>query len=192
MQLNHIFDIHILRVITKPVPLLILLLLAGRAQDRNLPLIAAFIFSLLGDITLELPNYLPFALGLGFFLIAHLFYIRCFWTLASKFIFWPLIPISIYCGSVYTYMLPGLGPLTYPVALYVCVIGLMMWRAFVYRIVTQKNIALYGALLFALSDSLIGIDRFVFHFEGARYMIILSYWGAQYMLFSLQDTPHST
>ena len=37
-----------------------------------------------------------------------------------------------------------------------------------------------GAALFVLSDSLIGINRFVAPFEGARHAIILSYWLGQF------------
>ena len=37
-----------------------------------------------------------------------------------------------------------------------------------------------GAALFVLSDSLIGINRFVASFEGARHAIILSYWLGQF------------
>ena len=37
-------------------------------------------------------------------------------------------------------------------------------------------VGLIGAFLFALSDSLIALDRFYVPMEGARYVIILTYW----------------
>ena len=39
--------------------------------------------------------------------------------------------------------------------------------------------ALAGALLFAVSDTLIAVDRFAEPFAGARYLIILLYWSGQ-------------
>ena len=179
------FDIHALRLITKGVPLIILSMYAWRYPKRDLAMCGAFVFSLLGDIVLELPNVLPFALGLGLFLIAHLFFIRAFFKRAHTRILWPLLPIVTYCGSIYSVMLSGLGPLLIPVAVYVLVIAIMLWRASIYAIETKQFIPLFGAILFAISDSLIGINRFALEFEGARYAIILTYWMAQFSLFHI-------
>ncbi|MQU54847.1 lysoplasmalogenase family protein, partial [Pseudomonas sp. FSL R10-1339] len=41
-------------------------------------------------------------------------------------------------------------------------------------------LAAAGALAFVVSDSLIGIDRFVQPFSAAPYLIILSYWLGQW------------
>ncbi|MNG10659.1 YhhN-like protein [compost metagenome] len=79
----------------------------------------------------------------------------------------------------------GLGALLLPVACYSLAIGSMLWRALA-RLgsgdsATRSSwLAAAGALLFVLSDSLIGINRFVAPFEGARYAIILSYWLGQW------------
>lgn len=56
----------------------------------------------------------------------------------------------------------GLGPLLAPVALYALAISAMLWRA-----LACGGLAALGAGLFVLSDSLIGIDRFVSPFAAA-------------------------
>ena len=59
----------------------------------------------------------------------------------------------------------------------------MLWRALArVGVVPPRSawLAAGGAALFVLSDSLIGINRFVAPFEGARHAIILSYWLGQF------------
>ncbi|AOE86849.1 membrane protein [Pseudomonas sp. TCU-HL1] len=60
----------------------------------------------------------------------------------------------------------------------------MLWRALA-RLGTGLDRqstaqAAGGEALFVLSDSLIGINRFVSPFDGASYLIILSYWLGQW------------
>ena len=88
-------------------------------------------------------------------------------------------------------MLPGLGPLLIPVAVYVLIIAIMMWRASIYTIHNKHMQPLLGALFFALSDSLIGINRFSIAFDGARYAIILTYWLAQFLLVHIMLFPYT-
>jgi len=79
----------------------------------------------------------------------------------------------------------GLGELLIPVACYATAICLMLWRALA-RIghphlqPRSTWLAAGGAALFVLSDSLIGIDRFVASFDAAPYAIILTYWLGQW------------
>ena len=67
---------------------------------------------------------------------------------------------------------------------YALAISAMLWRALA-RLgtqVPQKSalLAAAGALIFVVSDSLIGIDRFVVRFSAAPYLIILFYWLGQW------------
>ena len=112
-------DIHTLRICTKPIPILVLLWMVYSHKEKWLQ--GALGFSLLGDIILELPHMLPFALGLGCFLIAHLMYIRTFLAPPIQKVWWPIAPITLYCGLLFWYMLPNLGPLMVPVFIYVLV-----------------------------------------------------------------------
>jgi alkenylglycerophosphocholine/alkenylglycerophosphoethanolamine hydrolase len=175
-------DIHLLRLITKPIPVLFLIwsLYTMRSSDRVL--LGALIFSVLGDIILELPEHLPFALGLGSFLIAHIFFIRYFLKGETQKVWWPLIPIFLYCGSLLYFMIPNLGPLLLPVCIYVFVIAMMLWASSIYAYTHHQYLPLCGAILFAVSDSLIAINKFIVPFLMARYAIIITYWLAQYLI----------
>ena len=72
-----------------------------------------------------------------------------------------------------------------PVAFYALTISAMLWRALAR--LGEPNIArasawlaAIGAVLFVISDSLIGINRFVAPFDAARYAIIVTYWLGQF------------
>lgn len=175
-------DIHILRLCTKPIPILALLWMVYNTKPNERWLLGALIFSLLGDMILELPNLLPFALGLASFLIAHILYIRRFLLFPTQKIWWPLVPISLYCLSLFACMIPNLGVLLLPVALYIVVIATMLWSACIYAHTTTHRVPLFGAMIFVISDSLIAINKFIIPFPQARYAIIVTYWLAQFMI----------
>ena len=173
-------DIHAIRIFFKPIPVLMLIWMVYLQKDRWL--LGALGFSLLGDIILELPQQLPFALGLGSFLIAHILYIRRFLIRPTQMLWWPLVPIGVYCGTLFWYMIPNLGPLLIPVFVYVLVIATMLWSACRYAQTYKNYLPLLGAILFVLSDSLIAINKFITPFSQARYAIIITYWLAQYLI----------
>lgn len=173
-------DNHALRLFTKPVPVLVLLWMIFAHKDKWL--MGALTFSILGDVILELPRLLPFALGLGSFLIAHLMYIRRFLMAPVQKIWWPIVPITLYCGILFCYMLPNLGPLLVPVFLYVLIIATMLWSASTFSHTHKIHWPFIGAVFFVLSDSLIAINKFVMPFSQARYAIIITYWLAQYLI----------
>lgn len=173
-------DIHAIRLFFKPIPVLVLIWKVYPQKDRWL--LGALGFSLIGDMILELPQQLPFALGLGSFLIAHILYIRRFLIEPTQKLWWPLVPIGLYCGTLFWYMIPKLGPLLVPVFVYVLVIATMLWSSSRYAHAYKKYLPLLGAILFVLSDSLIAINKFITPFSQARYAIIITYWLAQYLI----------
>ena len=63
------------------------------------------------------------------------------------------------------------------------VIGVMVWREACVLLPNGPAWAVIaGALLFAGSDSLIAINRFLAPFDAARMLILLSYWAALILL----------
>jgi uncharacterized membrane protein YhhN len=75
---------------------------------------------------------------------------------------------------------PHLGELNTPVFAYLVVIGLMGLLA------TQSEMplkwAVLGAFVFILSDSLIAIDRFLQPLPLSSYLVMITYYCAQWML----------
>jgi len=176
----------LLCLLSKPVPVLALL---GWLQDaRPSPyrrwISLGLLFSLLGDILLAWPQDL-FVWGLGAFLFAHLAYLKAYLVDCRRPALLALALALLAGVSLCSVMAAkGLGDLLIPVAVYALAISAMLWRALA-RLGTRISkgsawLAAAGALAFVVSDSLIGIDRFVLPFGAAPYLIILSYWLGQW------------
>ena len=176
----------LLCLLSKPVPVLALL---GWLQDAPASpyrrwISIGLMFSLLGDILLAWPVDL-FVFGLGAFLVAHLAYLKAYLVDCRRPALLPLALALLAGVSLFSVMAAkGLGDLLIPVAVYALAISAMLWRALA-RLsshVPKRSawLAAAGALAFVVSDSLIGIDRFVLPFGAAPYLIILSYWIGQW------------
>jgi alkenylglycerophosphocholine/alkenylglycerophosphoethanolamine hydrolase len=176
----------LLCLLSKPVPVLALL---GWLQDAPASpyrrwISIGLLFSLLGDILLAWPVDL-FVFGLGAFLVAHLAYLKAYLVDCRRLALLPLALALLAGVSLFSVMAAkGLGDLLIPVAVYALAISAMLWRALA-RLgshVPKRSawLAAAGALAFVVSDSLIGIDRFVLPFGAAPYLIILSYWIGQW------------
>lgn len=142
-------------------------------------IITALIFSAAGDIALEIGHFTP---GLAAFLVAHLAYALVFfrqpvWT-SNRII----SAVIVGAGAIYmaTYLSPHLGDLRVPVYCYVAVIGFMAGSAVLGR--GNHWLVALGAIMFTISDSMIALNRFVTPLPGAQYWIMISYYGAQFLL----------
>jgi alkenylglycerophosphocholine/alkenylglycerophosphoethanolamine hydrolase len=169
---------------------------AGVAPLYSLLILAGLVLSLAGDWFLIDSDVQPrnFALGLGAFLVAHIFYIAAF-TVAQVLRGVPIdfnreagiAALLIIIGMVaYVYMRPSLGSMAQPVLLYITVISLMVHRAVAgvsvgAGLLSQGTLAAGGALLFYVSDFMLAINHFVFDGEGrANSVWVLStYYCAQ-------------
>lgn len=172
--------------VSKPIPIIALLLWLHRAPSGPYRrwIAIGLLLSLLGDMLLEWPADL-FVFGLGAFLLAHLAYLRAYQQESRQLAPLALL-VAVACGgSIFALLASGgLGALLLPVACYALAISAMLWRALA-RLgadLDRKSalLAAGGAALFVLSDSLIGINRFVSPFDGANYLIILTYWLGQF------------
>ncbi|MEY9889051.1 putative membrane protein YhhN [Catenulispora sp. MAP5-51] len=156
-------------------------------------MVAALVLSLVGDVFLMLPEDSPsadrnFVLGLGAFLLAHVAYIAAFVRLhahggyAISFVITGLVLAGAMFATVGLRVQraaaeedPALGV---PVLAYVSVISLMVvaaWWTGDLRIIP-------GALLFAVSDAMIGWTRFVRKDWELDVPIIVTYHLAQILL----------
>lgn len=173
----------VLSVILKSVPLLGLMVwgrLTARDRYANLILIG-LLFSLAGDVLLEISADL-FVPGLIAFLIGHIWYSVAFLSITRE-LNWPrLLPFAAWVMLAYLLLLPNLKDMAVPVAAYVIVIGAMMWRSA--TVLTQpvlrwQWLALIGALLFGLSDTLLAFKKFNGLIIGPSFTIMTLYWLGQ-------------
>ena len=176
-----------LSLLTKGIPVIALLLWLRQAPLGTYRrwIGIGLVFSLAGDILLDWPGDL-FVFGLGAFLIGHLAYLRAYCSDSRQPALPALLLALIAGGAMFAILASsGLGELLIPVACYATAISLMLWRALARIGQPQLQprstwLAAGGATLFVLSDSLIGIDRFVASFDAAPYAIILTYWLGQW------------
>jgi uncharacterized membrane protein YhhN len=152
-------------------------------RERNW-LVFALVGGVCGDVLLALPQWPPsFVAGLGAFLLGHLGYCALFapWRAAPRG--WralALVGLWLFAGALYVAFYPHLQALAAPVSVYILVLGVMASLALCAR--TPGLQVPLGGLVFAGSDALIGIDRFLGAFSGSDYAIWFCYALAQLTL----------
>ncbi|MBH25802.1 MAG: hypothetical protein CMH57_15455 [Myxococcales bacterium] len=184
-----LLDLFWLRVSVKAFPVLALItwVVAKAPRGRMTGLVGLGLgLCVIADILLEFRDTL-FLPGVAVFLLGHLAYIAGFVTDERGLRLHLAIPFAFWGVTLFTVLQPGLGDMTLPIAVYATAICVMMWRAAA-RVeatggaVWEPWLTLAGAVAFALSDSMIALDRFHAPIEGSRYPIILLYWGGQLLI----------
>lgn len=162
---------------------LVLLLASSNRQISRLGarVLTALFFCLLGDIALIWES--AFLLGLGFFLIAHLLFIRAFRARFKMKFHWIAVTIAATLAITTLYFIwPKVsGILQIAILSYVLVIGIMSSLSMSIALNRRSKIRLQlglGGLLFMISDALLGINAFVNPIPFASILILTTYWGA--------------
>jgi uncharacterized membrane protein YhhN len=142
---------------------------------------AGLVLSAVGDVLLEMGFFLP---GLLAFLSAHLAYVAAFLSAERRPALGRALPFVAWGLLAFGVLLPGLGAMALPVAVYVAVICTMMWRAAA-RVgspgtpALAASLGLAGAVAFGASDTLIAWNRFGRPIPGVRWPIMILYWLGQ-------------
>lgn len=174
----------------KPLTMVLICLAAILGENGQtiykMMIVAGLVCSLAGDIFLMLPadRFLP---GLIAFLFAHLCYITAFASDINSLSWWPLIPLIIWGIVFFLFISPSLGKLKLPVIIYIVVILVMTWLAWERWIQTghpEALLVLIGAILFAISDTILAANRFKGAFKPARALNLVTYFAAQWLIAS--------
>ena len=124
--------------------------------------------------------------GLVTFLVAHLFYIAAFAGVEPRWRLARLAPVAVWAAIVLPALYAGAGTMRAPVLIYAAVIFVMIWRAAAavlsISIRDPGVIGLLGAILFGVSDTLLGVNRFVTPIPAADVIVVGSYWVAQALI----------
>jgi uncharacterized membrane protein YhhN len=129
-------------------------------------LLGALLCSAAGDFLLAMPWWEPsFVGGLGAFLVAHLCYLGALIPLVAPSTT-RLVAAAVTvaaCALLFGWFWPHLADmrLTVPVAIYIAVLGAMVGAALLARLPTPWTAV--GAVVFAISDGMIGISEFIRH-----------------------------
>ena len=173
----------VLRLVTKPIPIIVMLALLKPTNHYSKFIFGGLVLSMVGDILLAYGDLL-FVYGLAAFMLAHVVYIIAFFKRSKRLVLVPFILLMAYGIVMYWLLYPGLGTMAHPVLLYIMVILTMSWRAFAQGNYNKNAIyAVAGSILFVLSDSIIAFNKFYVEIQRASYLIMLTYWAAQSLLF---------
>lgn len=171
-------------VIIKAAAIVYLGVLAFRlltGTDRWL-LTIALLLSATGDVLLDLEARF-FVYGLGAFALAHVAYIALFvrhWRggVGRGGDRYALVAATLLYSGVLTWRVwPGLAALKVPVIIYIVIITVMVITAVLAPFTSQ--LIGFGAVLFLISDSLLGLNKFRQPIPAAGYLIWATYYLAQ-------------
>jgi uncharacterized membrane protein YhhN len=148
-------------------------------------LMPALLLSALGDWVLAIPWWtLSFVVGLVSFLLAHLCFLAALFPLAraSRVRLAAVVLMCLATVSLLAWFWPHLGrdQLTIPVTLYMAVLTAMVCVALLADLPTIW--AAVGAVCFAASDAMIGIDRFILYNDALAVPIWWLYAAAQILI----------
>lgn len=151
--------------------------------------LAGLILGLIGDVCLALPGDTTFRSGLAAFLGGHVLYVIAFanltrradWLHPANLL---LLPLS---GYIFWWLLPHLGKMLVPVALYIVVISVMVAGAgAAFRNPRTRRAGAYliflGAVLFYASDIFVARDRFIVSEFLNRLIGLPLYYTGQFLL----------
>ncbi|KAM7057813.1 lysoplasmalogenase TMEM86B [Molossus nigricans] len=134
----------------------------------------ALVFSALGDVFLIWPQ--AFLRGVLAFTVAQLLYVWAFGFRPLQ----PglLLPIALASLPFYGLLLLHLSPdLVLPLTAYALALSTMLWRG-----LARGGSAGWGALLFAISDTLLSWDAFIQPLAHARLLVMATYYAAQFLI----------
>ena len=183
-------DLRRVEVWAKPAAMALLVIVAataGSPLDRvRIALVVGALFGLVGDVALLGDGDAAFMGGLGAFAVGHLAYTVAALAVGfhAPYLVPGLILVALLMGFRFvSQILPGArrfggAVLAGAVAFYAVVISLMSVTAWT----SGAVVAGCGAALFALSDWLIGYQRFVAPLPNGRLAIIVPYHVGQAML----------
>jgi len=179
-------DQYMLRLFTKPIPVLCLIAWLAPFPDADHRRIAmALALSAIGDIFLEFepPFFVP---GLVAFLGAQVVYIVAFTARDRRPQWLRAVPAALFGAGAYLWLAPSLGGLRGAVAAYIVAICLMLWRAWAtVGGAHPQRLAVFaavGASAFALSDVLVAYNRFVAPVLALKVLLMVLYWTAQWLI----------
>jgi uncharacterized membrane protein YhhN len=179
-----------LEYIFKPLTMVWIILIVVLNRDPlstryQVIILLGLLASLVGDVFLMLPDPRYFLYGLFSFLTAHLFYIVAFTVEGGKAPLLYIIPFALYGMIVLWQLWPYLGAMKRPVTVYVGVILIMAWQAanrWIGPRLDGSLVAMVGAYLFVMSDSVLAFDRFRGSWRSAPFWVLSTYFAAQWLI----------
>jgi uncharacterized membrane protein YhhN len=179
-------------------PIFLLIILAEKIASQDgrlytsytLGVLGGLLCSSAGDAFLELEDNDPtlFIAGLGSFLVAHILYVVAFSFQACNFAVGAMLGAYAFACTFFLVLRPGLeDALLIPVAFYAATIATMLWAS-CRRLGTpqasasSQNLGVAGALVFVVSDAILGYNKFVSPVPKGKFLVMITYYSAQFLI----------
>ncbi|MFJ7825807.1 lysoplasmalogenase [Psychrobacillus sp. NPDC096623] len=171
------------KIVFKLIPMLLIILFAflqpvGESKKYKTLILIGLTICMLADGLIYW-----FIVGLITFLIGHIWYIFAFKQIKHMSLpKWVIVLLLAYGLAMVIWLAGTLWSqgdivLACAVILYIGVILTMGWNAFQ----TANKFAIFGAILFIFSDSILAINKFIVEVPFSGALIMISYYGAQFM-----------
>lgn len=179
------FELDSLRMFSKTLLIPILIYSHYSSTKISNLLLFGLVASWFGDIALLFDGMIYFIIGLGSFLIGHLFFSFQFRKLPQfkksnkeKLV---IALVLFLIATIYlVFIRPFAAELFIPVLLYVITIAFMVYNAFVQK---SSHLITIGAVFFLVSDSILGMKVFnAFNFPLSEIVIMATYGMAQFLI----------
>lgn len=196
--LTHIFLVPNIHYFVKPLITLslfgLLLFQTGLRGRFSKRIGLGLLCGLVGDVFLLFDDRYEqfFVYGLVAFLIGHLFYLSAFYldykvnkSVYQKHTKNAIIAYAFYSTLFCAALWPFLGTLRIPVIIYafvISVMGVMAVNRFGRVNSLSFKLIFIGSILFAISDTILAINRFVYDFKLAGGLVMATYMIAQYLI----------
>lgn len=170
----------------KALPMLLAAWTLGVTLPKRVgfPMAVGFLFAAAGDAFLAVDRQVYLIQALGCFLVTQLAYSAAF-VQRSK----PLLEragarlaAALFGAAMLMWMWPELGEFRLPVLVYVA--ALVAMTVLAAGVGVRLGRVFFGAALFLIADSLIGVHRFVVDFAYAEKVIVAIYTTGQYLIFT--------
>lgn len=154
-------------ILLKTLPTLMMAawIIVIRVDKYNVYILIGLLFSMLGDIFMEIPGELYFLIGIGTNTLGIVFYTVYFY-LTDKSPDWiRLIPVAIVMGVFYIILVDYVGSLAVPVLAYCAIHTLFLWRSsarFGERDISPASqwVCFIGCVCVTISDFLLSLTIF--------------------------------
>lgn len=178
-------------VVLKVIPTLMMLAwIATMKLDRHNALIfVGLLFSMTGDIFMELPGELAFMIGIGANTLGIVSYALYFYFSDRSGDWIRLVPVAIVMGVFYIILYDYLGDLKIPVLVYCLIHTLFLWRSSArfgerYISVTSQWVCFIGCVCVTISDFLLSLMIFGIIPSLQKFQVVdmILWWSGLFML----------
>ena len=178
-------------VILKVLPTLMMCawILTTKLDRSNAFIFIGLLFSMAGDVFMELPGELSFMIGIVLNTLGIVCYAIYFY-LSDKSGDWiRLVPVAIVMGVFYIILFDSLGNLAIPVLVYCLVHTLFLWRSSArfgeeFISPTSQWICFIGCVCISISDFLLSLTVFGIIPNEVKYQVVdmILWWSGLFLL----------